>query len=253
MIVARRKKMAEEIYRPGGRGPTGEADHQGSGDNRGYAPPLSPEEWKALDEIFSVGGNFVSKLVEWGTLRAAMSPRAPLLTPEQWDALDRIYHVGGYERYQEYRERVAHTRRPGSLATLADLTPDERRLILASRGVLPASHGPTVHLSYKLTLIDGTYMADYNRRGSPPVALYAVTPELPETLLKQPAEWKAVVRLQIDRDASTKVELKGSTGNDTVDRAVLEALRSWRFRAAFCGFSIPMASTDELLLGLVVK
>jgi hypothetical protein len=50
--------------------------------------------------------------------------------------------------------------------------------------------------------------------------------------------------LQIDRLASTQVELTGSTGNDTVDRAVLDALRSWRFRAAFYGISLPMASTD---------
>jgi len=254
MIAARRKKMAEEIYRPGGRGPTGGDERQRSGETQDYAPSLSPEERKALDEVFLVGEpDFIGALAAVGPFRAAMSPRAPPLTREQWAALDRIYHVGGYERYQEYRERLARISRPGSLATLADLTPDERHLILASRGVLPMGHGPTLLMSYKLTLIDGDRMPAYNQRGSPPVILYAVTPELPEALLKPPAQWNAVVRLQIDRLASTQVELTGSTGNDTVDRAVLEALRSWRFRSAFYGVSLPMASTDELRISLVVK
>jgi outer membrane biosynthesis protein TonB len=257
MIAARRKKMAEELYQPGGHGATGDDERQRRGENQGYAPPLSPEEWKALDEVFFVGaapgGNFISKLAEWAPMRAAMSPHAPPLTRDQWDALDRIYHVGGYERYQEYREALARAHRTESLATLADLTPDEREFILASRGVLPLSHGPTLHMSYKLKLIDGTYMAAYNQRGAPPVVLHAVSPELPETLLKPPAQWNAVVRLQIDRLASTRVELTGSTGNDTVDRALLDALRSWRFRSAFYGFSLPMASTDELRISLIVK
>jgi outer membrane biosynthesis protein TonB len=254
MIAARRKKMAEEIYGPGGHGPAGDDERQRSGENRAYAPPLSPEEWKALDEMFFVGSpDFIQTLAGVAPFRAAMSPRAPPLTREQWAALDRIYHVGGYERYQEYRERLARISRPGSLATLADLTPDERHLILASRGVLPLSHGPALHMSYKLTLIDGDRMPAYNRRGSPPVVLYEVTPELPEALLKPPAQWNAVVRLQIDRLASTKVELTGSTGNDTVDRGILEALHNWRFRSAFYSIQLPMASTDELWISLVVK
>jgi outer membrane biosynthesis protein TonB len=254
MIAARRKKMAEELYRPGGHGPAGDDERQRRGENQGYAPPLSPEEWKALDEMFFVGSmDFVQTLAGIAPFRAALSPRAPPLTREQWAALDRVYHVGGYERYQEYRERLARISRPGSLATLADLTPDERHLILASRGVLPLNHGPTLHMSYKLKLIDGDRMPAYNRRGSPPVVLYEVTPELPEALLKPPAQWNAVVRLQIDRLASTKVELTGSTGNDTVDRAILEALRNWRFRSAFYSIQLPMASTDELRISLVVK
>jgi outer membrane biosynthesis protein TonB len=254
MIAARRKKMAEELYRPGGHGATGDDERQRRGENQGYAPPLSPEEWKALDEIFLVGSvDFIQVLAFSAPMRAAMSPRAPPLTREQWDALDRIYHVGGYARYQEYREALARISRPGSLATLADLTPDERHLILASRGVLPVGHGPTLHMSFKLKLIDGDHMPAYNQLGSPPVVLYEVTPELPEALLKPPAQWNAVVRLQIDRLASTTVELTGSTGNDTVDRALLEALRSWRFRSAFYGVSKPMTSTDELRISLVVK
>jgi outer membrane biosynthesis protein TonB len=254
MIAARRKKMAEELYSPGGHGPAGDDERQRRGENRGYAPPLSPEEWKALDEMFLVGSmDFAQALASVAPFRGAMSPRAPPLTREQWDALDRIYHVGGYARYQEYRDRLARISRPGSLATLADLTPDERHLILASRGVLPVGHGPALQMSYKLTLIDGDRMPAYNRLGSPPVVLYQVPPELPETLLKPPAQWNAVVRLKIDRLASTKVELTGSTGNDTVDRAILEALRSWRFRSAFYSVQLPMASTDELRISLVVK
>jgi hypothetical protein len=182
-----------------------------------------------------------------------MSPRAPPLTREQWDALDRIYHVGGYEKYQEYREVLARANRLQSPTELADLTPDERHFILASRGIGPVRHGPTVSLSQKLTLIDCPFMADYNRRGSPPVALDVVVPELPEALRKQPAQWNAVARLQIDRDGSTKVELTGSTGNDAVDRALFEALQHWRFRSAFYGYQIPMASTDELRVSLIVK
>lgn len=254
MIAARRKKMAEEIYGPGGHNPAGDDERQRRGENQGYAPPLSPEEWKELDELYFHGSpNFIVTLALAAPFRAAMSPRAPPLTREQWDALDRIYHVGGYARYQDYREALARISRPESLATLADLTPDERHLILASRGVLPVGHGPTLHMSYKLKLIDGDRMPAYNQLGSPPVVLYAVPPELPETLLKPPAQWNAVVRLQIDRLASTKVELTGSTGNDTVDHSVLAALRSWRFRSAFYGVSKPMTSTDELRISLVVK
>ena len=254
MIAARRKKMAEELYSPGGHGPAGDDERQRSGENRTYAPPLSPEEWKALDEVYFHGSpDWITALAASGPMRAAMSPRAPPLTREQWDALDRIYHVGGYARYQDYRDRLARISRPGSLATLADLTPDERHLILASRGVLPVGHGPTLQMSYKLTLMDGDRMPAYNQLGAPPVVLYEVTPELPAALLKPPAQWNAVVRLQIDRLASTKVELTGSTGNDAVDHAVLEALRSWRFRSAFYGVSKPMTSTDELRISLVVK
>jgi hypothetical protein len=254
MIAARRKKMAEELYRPGGHGPAGDDERQRRGENQGYAPPLSPEEWKELDELYFHGSpNFIVTLALSAPFRAAMSPRAPPLTREQWDALDRIYHVGGYARYQDYREALARVSRSGSLATLTDLTPDERHLILASRGVLPLGHGPTLQMSYKLKLIDGDRMPAYNQLGAPPVVLYAVTPELPDTLLKPPAQWNAVVRLQIDRLASTKVELTGSSGNDTVDHAVLDALRSWRFRSAFYGASKPMTSTDELRISLVVK
>ena len=254
MIAARRKKMAEELYSPGGHGPAGDDERQRSGENRAHAPPLTPEEWKALDEVYFHGSpDWITALAASGPMRAAMSPRAPPLTREQWDALDRIYHVGGYARYQDYRDRLARISRPGSLATLADLTPDERHLILASRGVLPVGHGPTLQMSYKLTLMDGDRMPAYNQLGAPPVVLYEVTPELPAALLKPPAQWNAVVRLQIDRLASTKVELTGSTGNDAVDHAVLEALRSWRFRSAFYGVSKPMTSTDELRISLVVK
>jgi outer membrane biosynthesis protein TonB len=251
MIAARRLKIAKDLYQPGGRGSATQEPGHGTM-TRG---PLSPEEWKALDEEFFVGTplNFITMLAQWAPLRAAMSPHAPPLTREQWDALDRIYHVGGYEKYQDYREAAARAKRLQSPTELAELTPDERHFILASRGVLPLSHGPTLQMSYKLKLVDGTYMAAYNQRGSPPVVLHEVTPELPEALLKPPAQWNAVVRLQIDRLASTKIELTGSTGNDTVDHAVLDALRSWRFRSAFYGYSLPMASTDELRISLVVK
>ncbi|HUH83848.1 MAG TPA: hypothetical protein VLX85_04525 [Stellaceae bacterium] len=252
MIAARRLKIAKDLYQPGGRG----SGTQEPGHGTTTRGPLSPEEWKALDEEFFVGaplGNFITMLALWAPLRAAMSPRAPPLTREQWDALDRIYHVGGYEKYRDYREAVARAKRLQSPSTLADLTPDERHFILASRGVLPLSHGPTLHMSYKLKLIGGDRMPDYSQRGSPPVVLDEVMPELPEALLKPPAQWNAVVRLQIDRLASTEIELTGSTGNDTVDHAVLDALRSWRFRSAFYGYSLPMASTDELRISLVVK
>jgi outer membrane biosynthesis protein TonB len=251
MIAARRLKIAKDLYQPGGRG----SGTQEPGHGTMTRGPLTPEEWKALDEIYFVGApqNFITMLAMYAPLRAAMSPRAPPLTREQWDALDRIYHVGGYEKYQDYREAAARAQRLQSPTELADLTPDERHFILASRGVLPLSHGPTLHMSYKLKIVDGTYMAAYNQRGSPPVVLHEVTPELPEALLKPPAQWNAVVRLQIDRLASTKIELTGSTGNDAVDHAVLDALRSWRFRSAFYSYSIPMASTDELRISLVVK
>ena len=251
MIAARRLKIAKDLYQPGGRG----SGTQEPGHGTMTRGPLSPEEWKALDEMYFVGSplDFITMLALWGPLRAAMSPRAPPLTREQWDALDRIYHVGGYEKYQDYREAAARAKRLQSPTELADLTPDERHFILASRGIVPVRHGPTLHMSYKLELVDGTYMAAYNQRGSPPVVLHEVTPALPEALLKPPAQWNAVVRLQIDRLASTKIELTGSTGNDTVDHAVLDALRSWRFRSAFYSYSLPMASTDELRISLVVK
>jgi outer membrane biosynthesis protein TonB len=251
MIAARRLKTAEDLYQPGGRGSGAQEPSHGTM----IRGPLSPEEWKALDEEFFVGTplDFITMLAQWAPLRAAMSPRAPPLTREQWDALDRIYHVGGYEKYQDYREAFARAKRLQSPTELADLTPDERHFILASRGIVPIRHGLTVSLSQKLTLIDCPFMADYNRRGSPPVVLDLVLPELPEALRKQPAQWNAVARLQIDRDGSTKVELTGSTGNDAVDRALLEALQHWRFRSAFYGYQIPMASTDELRINLVVK
>ncbi len=252
MIAARRLKIAKDLYQPGGRG----SGTQEPGHGTMTRGPLSPEEWKALDEEFFFGapdGGWLTMLAMWAPLRAAMSPRAPPLTREQWDALDRIYHVGGYEKYQEYREVLARAKRLQSPTELADLTPDERHFILASRGIVPVRHGLTVSLSQKLTLIDCPFMADYNRRGSPPVALDVVVPEIPEALRKQPAQWNAVARLQIDRDGSTKVELTGSTGNDAVDRALFEALQHWRFRSAFYGYQIPMASTDELRVSLIVK
>ena len=252
MIAARRLKIAKDLYQPGGRG----SGTQEPGHGTMTRGPLSPEEWKALDEEFFVGapgGGWLTMLAQWAPMRAAMSPRAPPLTREQWDALDRIYHVGGYEKYQDYREAAARAKRLQSPGTLADLTPDERHFILASRGIVPVRHGLTVSLSQKLTLIDCPFMADYNRRGSPPVVLDVVVPELPEALRKQPALWNAVARLQIDRDGSTKVELTGSTGNVAVDRALLEALQHWRFRSAFYGYQIPMASTDELRVSLAVK
>lgn len=59
-----------------------------------------------------------------------------------------------------------------------------------------------------------------------------VLPEIPDSLKNQ--DFKSFVRVvvEIDADGSFEVTLRTSSGNQEVDRRVLDALKKWKWKAA---------------------
>lgn len=87
-------RVAEALYSPGGTRNTYEGEKALARRPKPTAPPLTAEQWRALNSIFIVGmggGEGYSRyLAEHAPLRTAMSIDSPPLTKAQWDELDRI-------------------------------------------------------------------------------------------------------------------------------------------------------------------
>lgn len=145
-------------------------------------------------------------------------------------------------RYDDYLAARAGLK-PARPARLADLTPDERLMIFARRGIrLP----PVVSVACKVKLLETPNPAEYALRGTPAIPMDATPPALPPALLKPNAEWTVVARVHVARDGKTEVTIANATPDAAVNRAVEEALRRWRLRPTFIRGYLPQDSTIEL-------
>lgn len=75
-------------------------------------------------------------------------------------------------------------------------------------------------------------------------AKYRETPKpaYPESARREGKEGRVLLRVLVDREGNSKnVEVSGSSGSETLDRAATEAIRRWRFSPAHYG-DIPVES-----------
>jgi hypothetical protein len=210
LILAHREQVAQALYRPGEwnyDGPTRSAAAAASASRK---MPMA-EEWTAVDTTGS-------------PLPAAM-PAAPI-------------EVSYATRLaQPQTEAVAPTR-------LADLTPDEQRIILARRGVHEARPGIRVAINVKV--LETEDPAQYLRSGSPAVPIDAPLPEVPAALLQQKGDWMMVARVHVARNGATDITITRPIDDSALNRAVDQALSRWRFRPSSAGYGQPEDSTIKL-------
>jgi hypothetical protein len=134
---------------------------------------------------------------------------------------------------------------------LADLTPEEQRLILARRGVHEAR--PAVRVAIKVKVLETEDPAQYLRSGSPAVPIDTPLPEVPAALLQQKGDWMMVARVHVARNGATFITITRPITDPVLNRAVDQALNRWRFRPSSAGWlAAPADSTIELTLNVSV-
>jgi hypothetical protein len=238
-----------------------------SASSREYAPPmatspqvaavdpeLSPEETALIlahrediaDALYHPG--------QWdywgGALRAAASASTKMPPAEEWTAVDTTGSplpaaMPAAPIEVSYLERLAHPDSEAAVPTrLADLTPEEQRIILARRGVHEAR--PTVRVAIKVKVLETEDPAQYLRSGSPAVPIDAPLPEVPAGLLQQKGDWMMVARVHVARDGAADITITRPIDDSALNRAVDQALSRWRFRPSSAGYGQPEDSTIKL-------
>ena len=82
----------------------------------------------------------------------------------------------------------------------------------------------------------------------PAIPIDAPPPTLPDALQQQKAEWTAVARVHVGRDGSSEISITQPAADSSVNRAVEDALKRWRFRASFIGggsYYLPWGPTPQ--------
>lgn len=85
-----------------------------------------------------------------------------------------------------------------------------------------------------------------------PRALYQPKPEIPEELRHHRLDLVAVARFQVAANGSTQVELIEPTPEPSLNRAILETLKKWRFFPALENGK-PVAATIDIRIPLAVQ
>jgi periplasmic protein TonB len=85
-----------------------------------------------------------------------------------------------------------------------------------------------------------------------PRALYQPKPDIPEELRHHRLELVAIARFQVAANGSTQVELIEPTPEPTLNRALLETLKKWRFFPALLSGQ-PVASTIDMRIPVTVE
>jgi periplasmic protein TonB len=85
-----------------------------------------------------------------------------------------------------------------------------------------------------------------------PRALYQPKPEIPEEFRRHRLDLVAVARFQIATNGSTQVELIEPTPEPSLNRAILETLKKWRFFPALENGK-PVAATIDIRIPLAVQ
>jgi protein TonB len=83
-------------------------------------------------------------------------------------------------------------------------------------------------------------------------ALYKPMPEIPESLRHRTIDLVAVARFRVTADGSARVELTEPTSDSDLNRALLDALKRWRFFPATQAGK-PVASTIDIRIPISVK
>ena len=83
-------------------------------------------------------------------------------------------------------------------------------------------------------------------------AIFKPLPELPSALRRQRIEVVAVARFRVAADGAAQVELLEPTNDPDLNRALLDALKRWRF---FPGMEAgkPVASTVDIRIPISVR
>ena len=77
-------------------------------------------------------------------------------------------------------------------------------------------------------------------------------PEIPESLRHRTVDVVAVARFRVTADGNAQVELTEPTSNPDLNRALLEALKRWRFFPAMQAGK-PIVSTIDIRIPISVK
>jgi hypothetical protein len=213
LILAHREDIADALYHPG------QWDYWGGALRAAASAKMLPaEEGTAVDTA-------------GGPLPAAM-PAAPIEV--------------------SYSVRLAQPQTEAAVPTrLADLTPDEQRIILARRGVHEGR--PAVRVAIKVKVLETEDPAQYLRSGSPAVPIATPLPEIPAALRQQKGDWMMVARVHVARDGSSEITITRPIPDPALNRAVDQALSRWRFRPSSAGWlAEPADSTIELSLNVSV-
>jgi protein TonB len=83
-------------------------------------------------------------------------------------------------------------------------------------------------------------------------AIYRPLPEIPEALRRRNIDVVAVALFHVAADGSAQVELVQGTSEPTLNRALLDTLKSWRFFPALEDGK-PITSTVEIRIPITVK
>jgi protein TonB len=83
-------------------------------------------------------------------------------------------------------------------------------------------------------------------------AIYKPTPDIPEELRRRALNLVAVARFRVAADGRAEVELTEATPDPRLNRAMVEALRQWRFFPAMADGK-PIASTIEIRIPIEVQ
>jgi protein TonB len=83
-------------------------------------------------------------------------------------------------------------------------------------------------------------------------AIYRPLPEIPEALRRRNIDVVAVALFRVAADGSAQVELVQGTAEPTLNRALLDTLKTWRFFPALADGK-PTASTIEIRIPISVK
>jgi periplasmic protein TonB len=83
-------------------------------------------------------------------------------------------------------------------------------------------------------------------------AILKPMPDIPEALRRRGVDLVAVARFRVAADGSAEVELIEPTPESTLNRALLEALRRWKFFPAIAE-GRPIASIIDIRIPITVK
>ena len=83
-------------------------------------------------------------------------------------------------------------------------------------------------------------------------ALYQPLPEIPEGLRRRAINLIAVARFRVNANGSTEVELIEPTPDPSLNRALMETLRKWRFFPAMESGK-PVASVVDIRIPISVR
>jgi periplasmic protein TonB len=83
-------------------------------------------------------------------------------------------------------------------------------------------------------------------------AIYQPLPEIPEALRRRNIEMVAIARFRVAENGAARVELLQPTSEPELNRALLDALRRWRFFPAMQEGK-PVASTVDIRVPISVR